>query len=130
MSFIQSIETQRAPKPNGPYSQAVRAGQFLFVAGQIPINPETGALVEDNIEAQTRQVLANIEAILKADQLTFEHVVKTEVFLKDLGEFQAMNAIYAEKFSHPTKPARQTIQAAKLPLDVRVEISCIAFRSN
>jgi 2-iminobutanoate/2-iminopropanoate deaminase len=127
MSQIQKIDTPYAPKPNGPYSQAIRAGQFLFVAGQIPIDPKTGKLVGDTFEMQMKQVLANIEAILNANHLTFEHVVKTEVFLKDMQDVVQMNAIYTEKFCHEIKPARQTIQAAKLPMDVRVEISCIAF---
>lgn len=125
---IKKIETEHAPKAIGPYSQAVLAGPYLFVSGQIPIDPKTGEVVEDNIEKQTRQVLDNIQAILKAQGLTFEHVVKTEVFLKDMDDFQIMNAIYAEKFSSPIKPARQAFQVAKLPKDVRIEISCIAYQ--
>jgi 2-iminobutanoate/2-iminopropanoate deaminase len=123
----KKVETEDAPKAIGPYSQAVAAGQYLFVSGQIPIDPKTGRLVEDTIEAQTKQVLDNIEAILKAAGLSFEDVIRTEVFLKDMQEFQAMNAIYAERFSYPIKPARQAFQVAKLPMDVRIEISCIAF---
>ena len=127
---IEKIETEHAPKAIGPYSQAILAGDYLFVSGQIPIDPKTGNLVEDAIEAQTRQVLDNIQAILEARGLTFEHVVKTEVFLKDMQDFQAMNAVYAKAFSYPIKPARQAFQVAKLPLDVRVEISCIAYVSK
>jgi len=121
------IETSNAPKAIGPYSQAVKAGPFLFVSGQIPIDPKTGKVEETSIEGQTRQVLANLEAILKAANLTFADVVRAEVFLKDMADFQTVNALYAEKFSGPILPARQAVQVAKLPLDVRVEISCIAF---
>lgn len=124
---IKRIETKDAPQAIGPYSQAVLAGPFLFVSGQIPIDPKTGSLVENTIQAQTRQVLANIAAILKAQGLHFEHVVKTEVYLKDMQDFKEMNAIYAEAFTAAIKPARQTMQVAKLPLDVLVEISCVAY---
>ncbi|HSW86760.1 MAG TPA: RidA family protein [Rhabdochlamydiaceae bacterium] len=124
---IEKIETDEAPEAIGPYSQAVLAGPFLFISGQIPIDPQTGQLVEDTIEAQTEQVLDNIEAILKAKGLSFHHVVKTEVFLKDMEDFQAMNSIYAKRFSNIIKPARQAFQVARLPRDARVEISCIAF---
>lgn len=123
----QKIDTQHAPAAIGPYSQAVLATPFLFVSGQIPIDPKTGTLVADTIEDQTRQVLANIEAILKAANLTFADVVKTEVYLKDMQDFAAMNAIYAEAFRGPVLPARQAMQVAKLPRDVRIEISCIAL---
>jgi 2-iminobutanoate/2-iminopropanoate deaminase len=125
----KKIETENAPKAIGPYSQAIFAGPFLFISGQIPIDPKTGKLVENTIQAQTKQVLANIEAILKEADLNFEDVVKTEVFLKDLNDFSEMNVIYAEKFSHAIKPARQAFQVARLPLDARIEISCIAFKS-
>lgn len=123
---MKKIETESAPKAIGPYSQATQAGDFLFVSGQLPVNPKTGELVEKAIVPQTRQVLSNIEAILTAAGLTWQHVVKCEVFLQDLNQFKEMNAIYAEKFPHPIKPARQTIQVARLPLDSLVEISCIA----
>lgn len=122
----QQITTPHAPQAIGPYSQAVLAGEFLFISGQLPIDPKTDKLVGDTIQAQTRQVLDNIAAILKEAGLSFVHVVKVDVFMKDLAEFQEMNAIYAEAFSHPVKPARATIQVAKLPLDVKVEITCIA----
>jgi 2-iminobutanoate/2-iminopropanoate deaminase len=122
----QKIDTKDAPAAIGPYSQAVLAPPFLFVSGQIPIDPKTGALAADTIEDQTQQVLANIEAILKAAGLDFADVVKTEVYLKDMQDFAAMNALYAEAFRGPVLPARQAMQVAKLPRDVRVEISCIA----
>lgn len=121
------IETENAPKAIGPYSQAVRAGQLLFVSGQLPINPATGKVEEVSIEGQTRQVLANIKAILEAASCGFEDVVRAEVYLKDLQDFAAMNKIYAESFTSEVQPARQAMQVAKLPLDVRIEISCIAY---
>ena len=124
---LKKVETPLAPAAIGPYSQAVKAGSFLFISGQIPIDPQTGEVVERTIEAQTKQVLNNIEAILKAEGLQFKHVVKSEVYLKDMQDFQKMNELYSEKFSFPIKPARQTLQVAKLPLDVLVEISCIAY---
>lgn len=126
----KQIETTQAPKAIGPYSQAVSAGGFLFVSGQIPVNPQTGKIDETTIEGQTRQVLANLEAVLKAANLSFADVVKTEVFLKEMGDFQKMNAPYGEKFTGPVKPARQTIQAARLPMDALIEISCIAMRKE
>jgi 2-iminobutanoate/2-iminopropanoate deaminase len=124
---LAAVETENAPKAIGPYSQAVRAGSFLFLSGQIAINPKVGKVVETTIQGQTRQVLANIEAILTAEGLSFEHVVKAEVYLKDLSHFQEMNILYAESFCYPIKPARQAMQVAKLPLDVLIEISCIAW---
>lgn len=123
---MQKIETENAPKAIGPYSQATQAGDFLFVSGQLPADPKTGKLAEPTIQAQTRQVLANLEAILTAANLTWQHVVRCDVFMKDLEQFKEMNAIYAEKFPHPIKPARQTIQVARLPLDALIEISCVA----
>jgi 2-iminobutanoate/2-iminopropanoate deaminase len=124
---MKKIEAQKAPKAIGPYSHAVQAGDFLFISGQIPLNPETGQLAPANIQEQTRQVLANIEAILIAAGLTWKNVVKSEVFMKDLQDFKEMNAIYAEKFPHDIKPARQAFQVARLPMDALIEISCIAY---
>ncbi len=121
------IETENAPKAIGPYSQAIRAGQLLFVSGQIPLNPKTGKVNETSIEGQTRQVLANLKAILEAAGCGLSDVVRAEVYLKDLQDFAAMNQIYAEYFSFSIQPARQAMQVAKLPLDVRIEISCIAY---
>lgn len=128
--MIKEIKTENAPEAIGPYSQAVKAGSFLFISGQIPINPKTGKVEEPLIEGQTRQVLSNIEHILKEVGLTFNDVVKCEVYLKEMQDFQVMNNIYAEKFSGPVKPARQAMQVTKLPLDVRIEISCIALYNN
>ncbi len=120
------ITTEAAPKAIGPYSQAVRVGDFLYLSGQIPINPETGDLVTESFAAQVRQVFKNIEAVLKAAGADFSKVAKTTVFLKDMGKFGEMNEIYAEHFQSDP-PARSAIQAAKLPKDVDIEIEVIAF---
>ena len=124
---ITQIATHQAPQAIGPYSQAICAGSYVFVSGQIAIDPAQGKLSGETIENQTEQVLKNIEAILAARGLTLENVVKTEVYLKDLKDFAVMNRLYAEKFSFAIKPARATVQVSKLPLDALVEISCIAF---
>ena len=121
------ISTPLGPAAIGPYSQAILAGDFLFVSGQIPIDPATGQVVERTIAAQTNQVLNNIASILKEAGRTFAHVVKTEVYLKDLNHFKEMNEIYANWFTAPIKPARQAMQVGMLPLDVLVEISCIVY---
>jgi 2-iminobutanoate/2-iminopropanoate deaminase len=121
----KSIETTGAPKPIGPYSQAVIAGGFLFASGQIPLDPKTGQLVEGDIEAQTEQVFRNLIAVLAEAKLGPENVVKTTVFLQDLGEFSRMNAVY-ERYLGKEPPARSTVQAAALPRGVRVEIDLIA----
>ena len=126
---IRVIETHTAPKAIGPYSQAIAAGSFLFISGQLPIDHETGEITSQAIEGQTEQVINNIEAILKAEGLTLSHVVKSEVFLKDMHDFAQMNTIYAKRFNGPIKPARHTVQVAKLPLDVRVEITCTAYKA-
>jgi len=123
----QVISTSLAPSAIGPYSQAIRAGNLLFVSGQIPINPATGQLIEDTtIQAQTRRVLQNLLAIVAAAGGSPSNIVKTTVFLRDMGDFAEMNAVYAEFFrSQP--PARATIEAARLPRDVSVEIDCTAI---
>lgn len=126
----QKIETDKAPAAIGPYSQAVLAGDLLFVSGQIPLNPITNTLVEDEIVLQTKQVLDNIEAILIEADFTLEDVVKTEVYMKDLQEFSQMNEVYSERFCFEIKPARQAMQVAKLPRDCRIEISCIAKKKS
>jgi 2-iminobutanoate/2-iminopropanoate deaminase len=123
---LQKIETDQAPIAIGPYFQAVIFEGFIFVSGQIPIDPKSGKIIESTIQGQTRQVLENIEAILRAGNLSLENVVKTEIYLKDINDFQVVNSIYAEKFSYTTKPARQLMQVARLPLDSLIEISCIA----
>ncbi|WP_448597939.1 RidA family protein [Thermoleptolyngbya sp.] len=121
------IRTKAAPAPVGPYSQAIAAqGRFVFVAGQIPLHPETGAIVGEDVATQTEQVLANLEAILKAAGATFADVVKTTVFLADMNDFVAMNSVYTRVFDEATAPARACVEVARLPKDVRVEIECIA----
>jgi len=123
---IQPISTPSAPAALGPYSQAIRAGQFLFVSGQVPIDPATGNLVTGTIADQARRALQNVGEILKAGGSSFSQVVRTTVYLADLADFPAMNEVYATFFTAP-QPARSTIQAAKLPKDARVEIDVIAF---
>jgi 2-iminobutanoate/2-iminopropanoate deaminase len=121
------IYTDEAPKPIGPYSQGVTAsGTMLFTAGQIPIDAKSGQLVTGDIKTQTRLVMLNIEAILKQAGATFGSVVKTTVFMKDMNEFPAMNEIYGEYFK-VNPPARSTVEVARLPRDVRVEIEVIAI---
>jgi 2-iminobutanoate/2-iminopropanoate deaminase len=121
----QVVHTSGAPKAIGPYSQAIRAGNLLYTAGQVALDPESGNLVEGGIEAQTRRVLDNLAAVLAAAGGTLANVVKTTVFMQDLGEFTAMNGVYAEYFtSRP--PARSTVQVAALPRGARVEIECVA----
>jgi 2-iminobutanoate/2-iminopropanoate deaminase len=119
------VSTENAPGAIGPYSQAVKAGNMVFVSGQIPIDPNTGEFVAGDIPEQTRQVLKNLSAILEAAGASLNDVVKTTVFLADMNDFAAMNAVYAE-FFNDNKPARATVQAARLPRDARVEIDCIA----
>lgn len=128
---IQKIETENAPKAIGPYSQAIhvtmKGGDFLFVSGQLPIDPHTGSLVQGGIQESTKQVLDNIEAILQAAHSSFDHVVRVEIFLKDLKDFPIVNEEYKKRFTSIHFPARQTIQVAKLPLDAPIEISCMAI---
>lgn len=119
------ISTNAAPKAIGPYSQAVKANGFLFVSGQIPIDPFTGEIVYGGIVSQTHQVCANLKAVLAAEELTFVDVVKTSVFLADMNDFHAMNEVYAQYFGEQP-PARACVQVAKLPRDVSVEIEVIA----
>ncbi len=126
------ICTDQAPAPVGPYNQAIMAkGQMLFIAGQIPLNPQTNQVVGgEDVQAQTEQVMANIEAILKAAGANWQNIVKTTVFLADMEDFAAMNAVYARYFDAATAPARAAVQVARLPKDVRVEIECIAMISE
>ncbi len=124
---IQKIKTDNAPAPIGPYSQAILVeGKFIYTAGQIPIEPNTGKIVEGDIKAQTRQVLKNLEAILIEAGGSLDSVIKTTVFLKDMNEFAAMNEVYSE-FLNNTAPARSTVEVARLPKDVRVEIEAVAI---
>jgi 2-iminobutanoate/2-iminopropanoate deaminase len=125
----EAVATDRAPKAIGPYSQAIRAGSLLFCSGQIPLDPATGALVDGDIAAQTRQVFANITAILQAAGTSLDRVVKTTVFLADMNDFAAMNEVYATFFVSPA-PARSTVAAAGLPRNARIEIEVIAEIGN
>jgi 2-iminobutanoate/2-iminopropanoate deaminase len=122
------IQTENAPAPVGPYNQAIVAtGSMMFVAGQIPLDPQTGQLIQsDDVGAQTEQAIANLKAILEAGGATLENVVKTSVFLKDMNDFGTMNAVYAKHFGEDEAPARACVEVARLPKDVRVEIECIA----
>ena len=119
------VATKQAPQAIGPYSQAIVANGFLFVSGQIPIDPATGQLVEGDIEAQTERVLNNLKALVEAAGSRLDRVVKTTVYLKDMGEFARMNAVYGKFFTFEP-PARATVEVARLPRDVRVEIDLIA----
>lgn len=119
------ISTENAPGAIGPYSQAIKINDMIFCSGQIPIDPATGNFVSDDVAEQTEQVLKNLEAVLKAGGAGFENVVKTTVFLADMNDFAVMNEVYGRFFSE-VKPARATVQAARLPRDARVEIDCIA----
>ncbi|MBI5818409.1 MAG: RidA family protein [Verrucomicrobia bacterium] len=121
----QIVATDKAPKAVGPYSQAVRAGEFLFCAGQIPLDPATGQLVPGGIQEQTARVLENIKAVLASQGIGLEHVVKTTVFMTNLADFAAMNEVYAKSFPN-NPPARSTVQVAALPKGAQVEIEVIA----
>jgi 2-iminobutanoate/2-iminopropanoate deaminase len=120
-----SVSSEKAPKAIGPYSPAVRAGQLLFVSGQVPLDPATGQMVEGGIAEQTRRVLDNIGALLTAGGRSFADVVRTTIFLADMNDFAAVNEIYGQYFVEPY-PARATVQVARLPKDARVEIDVIA----
>ena len=125
----ERIQTENAPAAIGPYSQAIKAGGFVFVSGQIPIDPQTGQFVPGGIAEQTRQVLKNLAAVLEAAGSSLDRVVKTTVFLADMKEFSGMNEVYATFFSSPP-PARATVAAAGLPRDARVEIEAVALASE
>lgn len=120
------IHTEHAPAAVGPYSQAVRVGSLVYTAGQIALDPATGKMVEGDVQAQTQQVLTNLKAVLEAAGSSLKNVVKTTVFLQDMGDFQAMNGVYAEFFTK-NPPARSAVQAAALPLGAQVEIEAVAL---
>lgn len=121
------IYSSAAPEPIGPYSQAVRFGNQLFVSGQIAINPATGVFSGNSVEEETIQVLNNLHAVLSAAGMGYEHVVKCTIFLTDMNDFPVVNKIYGERFS-VSPPARETVEVRRLPKDARVEISCIAVK--
>ena len=120
------IQTDKAPRAIGPYSQAIRAGNFLFLSGQIPLDPKTGELVKGDIRQQTKQVLENIKGVLESQGLGMEDVVKATIFLKDIGNFNQVNEVYATYFPS-SPPARSTVEVAKLPRDADIEIEAIAL---
>ncbi|RCL53982.1 MAG: RidA family protein [Synechococcus sp. MED-G71] len=125
---LEAVETKAAPAPVGPYNQAVKAGGMVFCSGQIPLDPSTGVMVGDgDVEAETHQVLSNLEAVLRAAGCTPQQVVRTTVFLLDLADFAKVNAIYAELFGQGVAPARACVQVAALPKGAKVEIDCIAL---
>lgn len=122
------VSTTQAPAAIGPYSQAIRYGQFLYASGQIPLDPATGELVGSDVQAQTERVIQNVQAVLAAAGVSLAHVVKTTVFLASMSDFQAMNAVYARYFEGPDRlpPARSTVAVAELPRKALVEIECVA----
>ena len=122
------INTPDAPAPIGPYNQAVLFGNTVYISGQIPLNPTTGELVMDSIEAETKQVMENLKAILAAAEMNFENVVKSSIFISDMNNFAAINAIYGAYFKSETAPARETVQVSGLPKNVNIEISMIAIK--
>lgn len=124
----KALQIPYAPAPIGPYSQAILANGMLFISGQCPINPKTGLLEMETIESATNLVMSNIEKLLHAAEMDFTHIVKCSIFLKDLGDFQKVNTIYATYFDS-VPPARETVEVARLPLDSSIEISCIAMKS-
>lgn len=121
------IKTDSAPAPIGPYNQAVLAGQTLYVSGQIALDPETGALLKGSIEAETELVMKNLQAVLKAAGADFSKVVKSSIFVADMGQFSRINEVYGTYFEADTAPARETVEVANLPKYVNVEISVIAY---
>ena len=122
------ITTVKAPAPIGPYNQAVLSGNTLYTSGQIAINPKTGKLVLDNIQAETRQVMENLKQVLLAADMTFENVIKTSIFISDMHNFSEINTVYGAYFNDETAPARETVEVANLPKFVNVEISAIAMK--
>jgi 2-iminobutanoate/2-iminopropanoate deaminase len=122
------ITTKKAPAPIGPYNQAILTGNTLYTSGQIAINPESGALVLENIQSETRQVMENMKQVLLAANMTFENVIKASIFISDMNNFSEINTVYGEYFNDETAPARETVEVANLPKFVNVEISMIAVK--
>ena len=122
------ITTPNAPAPIGPYNQAVLTGNTLYTSGQIAINPETGELVLEDIKTETKQVMTNLQAVLDAVGMTFENVIKSSIFISNMDDFASINEIYGSYFNDDTAPARETVQVARLPKNVNVEISVIAIK--
>ena len=126
-SMKKIIKTNEAPEPIGPYNQAIEAGEFIFLSGQIGIDVDSGELINENIEDETNQVMRNIESVLKASNRNFDNVVKSTIFLKDLNDFSIVNEVYSKYFKNKISPARETVEVARLPKDANVEISVIAY---
>ncbi len=122
------ITTSKAPAPIGPYNQAVLSGNTLYTSGQIAFNPETGELVLEDIKTETAQIMQNLKAVLEAANMTFEHVIKTSIFISNMDDFTQINEVYGNYFNDDTAPARETVQVARLPKNVNVEISMIAVK--
>ena len=122
------IFTDKTPAPIGPYNQAVLVGNTLYTSGQIAINPSSGELVVTDIETETKQVMENMKAVLEAAEMTFDHVIKTSIFISDMNDFGKINGVYGSYFDEKTAPARETVQVACLPKNVNVEISMIAIK--
>ncbi|MCL4119778.1 UNVERIFIED_CONTAM: hypothetical protein GTU68_030962 [Idotea baltica] len=122
------ISTTKAPAPIGPYNQAILSGNTLYTSGQIAINPTTGELVLDTIEAETKQVMENMKEVLAAAEMTFENVIKSSIFIADMHQFAKINTVYGSYFDEETAPARETVEVANLPKFVNVEISMIAVK--
>lgn len=122
------INTPHAPAPIGPYNQAILSGNTLYTSGQIAINVETGELILDSITSETKQVMENLKAVLAAAEMTFDHVIKTSIFISDMNNFAQINGVYAQYFNAETAPARETVEVANLPKYVNVEISMIAVK--
>ena len=121
------ITSKNAPSPIGPYDQAVMANGFMFISGQVGMNPKTGKIIKDSISDETEQVMKNLSSILNEASISFENVVKTTIFLSDMNDFSLVNEVYGKYFDEDTAPARETVQVSKLPLGVNVEISMIAL---
>ena len=121
------ITSKNAPSPIGPYNQAVIANGFMYISGQVGMNPKTGKIIKDSISEETEQVMKNLSSILNEASISFENVVKTTIFLSDMNDFSLVNEVYGKYFDEDTAPARETVQVSKLPLGVNVEISMIAL---
>ena len=121
------ITSKNAPRPIGPYNQAVIANGFMYISGQVGMNPKTGKIIKDTISEETEQVMKNLSSILNEASISFENVVKTTIFLSDMNDFSLVNEVYGKYFDEDTAPARETVQVSKLPLGVNVEISMIAL---
>ena len=124
----KKIFTDKAPAPIGPYNQAVLVGNTLYTSGQIAINPATGELVLGSIEEETKQVMENMKAVLEAADMTFENVIKSTIFIMNMGDFAKINAVYGSYFNEKTAPARETVQVSCLPKNVNIEISMLALK--